>query len=316
MFDQVIDANVNRVSEGLRVIEEYLRFVKQAKSLTDALALLRKQVNERFSQSAALLVSRDTSVDMRAKEEPQKRQDIVVLLTANFKRVQEGLRVLEEYGSDAQCNRWRYEMYEFEKQVLLLAMKVALKPGFYLISDDFSVLEKGLQWGVSAIQYRDKLASKQQVYERVSGFLDAYPDRQVPFVLNDYVDIVKLLNIDGVHTGQDDIPVSAQRKLLGDHCVIGRTTHDVEQGRQAQVDGADYVSVGPLWETPSKPNRDAIGFSYLEQATTLGIPVVAIGGIDEGNIDTVMGYAPHMVGVIRAYDAIPAWQERGLFSGK
>ena len=99
-------------------------------------------------------------------------------------------------------------------------------------------------------------------------------------------------------------------KIWGAHKLYGRTTHAFDQGVEAKKQGADYVSVGPVWETPSKPGRDGIGFDYLESVKTLDIPYVAIGGVDDVNIDALMAYSPYMVGVIRSFNCIPDWQSR------
>src|SRR4051812_42075252 len=110
-FPQIIDANINRVSEGLRVIEEYARFVAGHKAFTDRLAAIRKEVNTAEPGKIQNLASRNTEQDMRAQETPRPRSSITDLLSANFKRVEEGLRVLEEYTGNPLFNALRYEMY-------------------------------------------------------------------------------------------------------------------------------------------------------------------------------------------------------------
>src|SRR5437899_1493050 len=100
-YHQVIDANINRVSEGLRVIEDYTRFVSRRKNLTDQLALLRKQINSTEKDFTMHLFIRNSAHDMRAGEIPVIRKDAMSLLKANFKRVEEGLRVLEEYTGNS-----------------------------------------------------------------------------------------------------------------------------------------------------------------------------------------------------------------------
>lgn len=123
--------------------------------------------------------------------------------------------------------------------------------------------------------------------------------------MNDFIDIAILTEADGLHTGQDDIPLEELRKLLGPHKLLGRTTHTLDQGKDAQAQGADYVSIGPIWETPSKPGRAGIGFEYLKtHKTSLHIPVVAIGGINSQNIDQIRPFEPFWIGVIRDYKAL------------
>ncbi len=309
----VIDANLNRASEGLRVVEDYLRFVRSESDLSTALANARRQLNqiEGIDSKIQQVMARDSAGDVRAKESPEKRVDIVALLTANFKRATEALRVLEEYTGNDAYNRLRYDVYELEKQVMAFALKPILKPSVYLISHDVEVLKKGLDWGVSLIQLRDKDGDKPGVLERAKILAPLAKDAGIPFMVNDYLDIALLVDADGLHTGQDDISVAEQRRLLGDHKIIGRTTHTLEQGLNAQAEGADYVSVGPIWETPSKPNRDGIGFSYLEAAKReLHIPYVAIGGVDLSRCAEVMAYEPPLLGLIRDYENVPVILDR------
>ena len=132
-----------------------------------------------------------------------------------------------------------------------------------------------------------------------------------PVIINDFLDIVQVVDADGLHTGQDDIDVITQRQLLGEHKIIGRTTHSLKQGLAAQEQGADYVSVGPIWSTPSKPDRDPIGFDYLKQAkNALSIPYVAIGGVNRENIAEIMTFSPSLVGIIRDFQAAPDVMKR------
>ena len=109
---------------------------------------------------------------------------------------------------------------------------------------------------------------------------------------------------DGVHLGQDDLPTEVVRRQLGMTKLIGRTTHSFKQGQIAKAAGADYISVGPIWDTPSKPGRPGIGFDYLETAHRLDIPYVAIGGINLTNIDDILHHNPPLIGAIRSISTI------------
>ncbi|MBH38448.1 hypothetical protein CL658_05385 [bacterium] len=310
MFDAVVDANVNRVSEGLRVVEEYVRFVRSHAIYTLKLAEIRKKVNRLFPQSTGCLVARRVDRDVRAKEAPNKRADIQDVLIANFKRVEEGLRVLEEYSGELACNALRYDVYELEAAILLLSKKPLIKKGVYLISDDVSRLKEGVRLGCSLVQLRDKSSSKEVVYNKAKAVSSFVADFDVPFIVNDFLDIAMLVDADGLHTGQDDLAVSDLISLWGRHKLYGRTTHSLAQGELAKSQGVDYVSVGPIWETPSKPGREGIGFDYLEAVKSLDIAYVAIGGIDDSNVSDIMAYSPFMIGVIRSFKSISDWQAR------
>ncbi len=309
-FPQVIDANLNRAAEGLRVIEEYTRFIAGHQPLSQALAVIRKAILAQCSDQSSLLNSRDTNKDMRAKEAPPKRAELSDLLAANFKRVTQALRVLEEYTGNPQFNQYRYDCYDLEKQICLRALKPVIKPGIYLISDDVSVLKQGVDWGVQLIQLRDKDGDKKQRYEKALALSKYAKGSQTLFIVNDDVDIAMLVDASGVHVGQNELGTPAIRSLIGPHKIIGRTTHSLEQGQAAAADGADYVSVGPLWETPSKPGREGIGLSYLKEVSaSLSLPFVAIGGIDESRAESLLPYQPYLIGLIRHYKAIPKLQK-------
>lgn len=298
-LNRIIDANINRATEGLRVLEEFSRFLTNNTHITNTLKSLRHGINSLETHKHLNVSSRDTSEDLRARETPASRADLKSILTANAKRVQEALRVLEEYSGDSQFNAFRYDMYDLEKEILNHLPKHSLR-GAYIISHDPEILLDALKQGAGIIQLRDKDGTKENILNKARYIQSKHPSRDVPFIINDYCDIAMLIDADGLHTGQDDLPISDIRNLLGHSKICGRTTHSLEQGLKAQKEGADYVSVGPLWETPSKPNRAGIGLEYLrEAATELSIPYVAIGGISDSKIDSVLSLNPPMVGLIR-----------------
>ena len=306
MDSRIIDANLNRVSEGLRVIEEYVRFVLSDEIRSQQMANLRHALNATETDHEDHLMCRNVAEDARAYAPPAKRGEILGLLRANFKRATEGLRVLEEYTGNATYNRLRYDLYMLEKDIVLLAAKPKLRPGVYVISDTVDTLLAAVEAGASVIQLRDKHATKTQIYAKAQRLKSEHRNSNVPLILNDHLDMVLALRVDGLHTGQDDMPLTIQRQLLGQQRLIGRTTHDLAQGQRAVAEGADYISVGPIWETPSKPGRAGIGCDYLREVGALGVPYVAIGGISMANIAEIAPYAPPMIGVIRAYDQIEA----------
>ncbi len=139
--------------------------------------------------------------------------------------------------------------------------------------------------GVGMFQLRDKLHSKQKVLDsalKLAGILDR--DKAL-FIVNDYPDIAALCGADGVHLGQDDLGLKQARMLLGEDKIIGVSCHSLAQARQAQEAGADYIGIGPVYPTVTKPGCRAIGVSLLRRLKgKINIPCFAIGGIDEGNI--------------------------------
>lgn len=311
MYPAIIDANIHRACEWLRVIEEYFRFVAIDEVLTNKLAWLRKKVSHHALpvSDRARMEARDTESDVRANETIQSRKNIYDLLLANMKRSQEALRALEEYTGDDHFRVFRYELYELEKECFLNIRKPWELRGVYLISHDVSILRKWLELGADIIQLRCKDISKKEVLERAYEAKKLAEEFKKPLIINDYLDIAQIVDADGIHSGQDDISIAEIRKLWSPDKVYGRTTHLLEQGRVARDEWASYVSVGPIWATPTKPDRAAIGFEYLSQVSELWIPFVAIGGINHENISEILLYKPDMIAVVRDYENIAKIRE-------
>ncbi len=150
-----------------------------------------------------------------------------------------------------------------------------------------------IKGGIKVIQYREKrhLKDYRDILEECRQMRKLTREHGVIFIVNDFVDIAILVDADGVHVGQEDLPVAAVRSLLGSDKIIGLSTHSPEQATQAELDGADYIGVGPLFTTQTKEDVcDAVGLKYLEHvASHSTLPFVAIGGIKEHNIKDVIG---------------------------
>lgn len=181
-YPAIVDANRARVAEGLRVIEEYVRFLTPEAAIVERLVAMRKAVRMIDTDSTvAQLQARDTKKDLRAHDRPPVRSTARDLLLANFKRAQEGLSVLEEYTGNARYNRLRYDLYALEKDVVLRVLRKRIRRGIYLISDRVAVLEQGLRWGVVMIQLRDKTSSKTVIMKKAerSGQRDVRMSRSL-----------------------------------------------------------------------------------------------------------------------------------------
>lgn len=307
MYPAILDANIHRACEWLRVIEEYFRFVVNDDVLTNRLAWLRKKVSHHVLpvSDKARMDARDTESDVRANEAIQSRKNTYDLLLANMKRSQEALRVLEEYTGDDNFRVFRYELYELEKECFLNIRKPWELRGVYLISHDLSILRKWLELGADIIQLRCKEISKTEMLQKAHEAKKLAEEFNKPLIINDHLDIAQIIDADGIHTGQDDISIAEIRKLWSPDKIYGRTTHSLEQGRIARDQGASYVSVWPIWTTPTKPDRSAIGFEYLSHASELWIPFVAIGWVNHENITQILPHKPPMIAVVRDYESIP-----------
>ena len=158
--------------------------------------------------------------------------------------------------------------------------------------DNIEVVRQMIDGGIRIIQYREKKAAKSSaaIFAECLKIRELTRAAGVTFIVNDHVDVVMLVGADGVHVGQDDLPVAEVRKLIGPDKIIGLSTHSPAQATEAVKCGADYIGVGPIFATKTKDDVcDAVGFSYLEWVRdNISLPWVAIGGIKLHNIDEIV----------------------------
>jgi thiamine-phosphate pyrophosphorylase len=321
---RLLDANLDRAREGLRVIEDWCRFgldradlVARLKDLRQRLGLLH---HERYKQ--ARHTAGDVAAGMSHPAQAQ-RQHPAAVVAANCGRVQEALRVLEEFGRGedpalaAEAAAIRYALYDLEVELLQAgdSLRTRLQAcTLYLVTSPSPQLEAvvaaALEGGVRLVQYRAKEGSLapdgQPITDAVrlqqAQALRALCSRHgALFLVNDRIDIALAVEADGVHLGQGDLPPALARRLLGPGKLIGRSTHAISQLRQAVADGCDYVGVGPVNATPTKPGREPVGLDYVRQAAAESpIPFFAIGGIEAANLAAVQAAGGSRVAVVRA----------------
>ena len=163
------------------------------------------------------------------------------------------------------------------------------------------LLDAALAGGCDMLQLRDHNASDDHLLAAAERFRDACDRSGALFVINDRPDLALQCGADGVHVGQDDLPVDAVRRLMGPDVVIGLSTHSPEQFDAGLDSAADYLSAGPVWETPTKAGRPAAGIELVRHAAaTARKPFFAIGGIDESNIAQVVAAGATRAVVVRA----------------
>lgn len=155
--------------------------------------------------------------------------------------------------------------------------------------DMIAVMEQTLIGGADIVQLRNKTGSERQVLEQAIALRKLTRAYGVPLIINDYPHIALQADADGVHLGQEDMTVAEARALLGPDRIIGQSTHNLEQALAAEGAGADYIGVGPVFPTDTKPGRQAVTTSFVrEAASRIAIPFVAIGGITPGNVAAVL----------------------------
>ena len=163
------------------------------------------------------------------------------------------------------------------------------------------VAKEAIVGGADMIQLRDKDATVKDLIMLGRALRKLTYKSGVLFIVNDRTDIAKAVDADGVHLGQDDLPIKIARSILGKHKIIGLSTHSISQAEEAQKKGADYIGVGPIFATPTKPEYKTVGVDLIRKVKDkIKIPFVAIGGINESNLDRVLTAGASRIAVIRA----------------
>lgn len=179
----------------------------------------------------------------------------------------------------------------------------------YLVSDRFwlagrelqSDIEKAIEGGVSFVQIREKELPLEEFIEEAKKIKELCERHEIPFVVNDSVEVAKAVDADGIHVGQSDMPAIEVRKILGEDKIVGVSAQSVEDALRAQEEGADYLGVGAMFSTKTKKDADDVSFATLKAIVeVVHIPVIAIGGIDEHNILELKGSGIDGVAIVSA----------------
>lgn len=310
---RILDANLDRAREGLRIIEEWCRFALNNQELANKCKQMRQTVGQWHTND--LKIARDTPNDLGTQlSHPQEenRDSIAHVLSANFGRLQESLRVLEEYGKlhkaemGATFKKLRYEAYTLESQLICCERLQKLQEApLYLVTSPsehlLSVVESALKGGLKIVQYRDKETDDGIRWENAAKLCQLCHDYDALFLVNDRVDLAIAVNADGVHLGQHDLPIKVARELLGNQAIIGKSTTSPEEMAKTLSESPDYIGVGPVYATPTKAGKAPAGLSYVEYAAeNCPIPWFAIGGIDSSNCDAVRQAGAKQIAVVRA----------------
>lgn len=306
---RVLDANHHRCLEGLRVLEDQVRFEREDAMLSGALKQLRHDVATAVSRelSSRMHAMRDASGDVGrhlAAEDEYHRPDQRSLLIANAARVKQSLRVLEEFGKriDPQLGR-RFEdaRYRFYSLEMLLDRpsqrrdRLARASLYLLIDggDSEQAFERFVAEVLSAqpdlIQLRDKVLGDRELLRRARHLTHAARGTDTLIVINDRPDLAVLADADGVHVGQEELSVADARRIIGPDRLVGVSTHAITQARSAFLEGADYLGVGPTFPSGTKRFESFPGTDYLRQvAAEISLPTFAIGGIDLERVPLVL----------------------------
>lgn len=184
------------------------------------------------------------------------------------------------------------------KDMMLYAVTDAAWTGKKTLTEQ---VEEAMKGGITFLQLREKHLSKEEFLKEAIEIKDLAQKYQIPFVINDNIEIAQKAEADGVHVGQDDMPVEEVRQILGPDKIIGVSAHNVEEAVRAEQGGADYLGVGAVYPTSTKENTSAVSMEEMKKiCQTVSIPVVAIGGIKKNNMKVLTGTGVDGIAVVSA----------------
>ncbi len=307
---RVTDANANRAAEGLRVVEEYLRFRCEDAFLCQTCKQLRHDLAATVSQLSRSdrLTCRSTLSDVGTEGQTDSeydRQTLYDLANANLHRVAQALRVLEEFAKLVSqpvakaFEALRYRTYTLEKVIShqKRAEHFLAQARLYVLADltlgtgaEFEQrIAQLLSSGVDILQLRDKSRSDRELIAAARSMRRLTADTSKMFFVNDRPDIAQLVAADGVHVGQDEMTVAEVRSLVGPDMLIGVSTHNLDQAQQAVLAGADYLGIGPVFPSTTKDFPRLAEINFVEDVSRqIGLPAFAIGGIHQNNVQEVL----------------------------
>lgn len=315
---RILDANINRAREGLRVLEEHARFALGDAGLTESLKQLRHELTAAGARllGADSLSCRDTPGDVGTQittDTEQVRADTTAVASAAAKRLGESLRCIEEYGklidpsASAQVEQLRYRLYAIEQEALLTSPRRrrlfeaklhVLVTAELCRGDWLATCEAALSGGADVLQLREKSLTDRELLARAVRLREITHTAGALLFINDRPDIARLCRADGVHVGQIDLPVADVRRIAGPTVLVGKSTHSVAEISAAIIESPDYIAVGPMFASPTKPDVKVAGARLLEEAARLTeLPIVAIGGINAQNASELRTRSPFAIAV-------------------
>jgi len=323
---RIIDANFNRAREAIRVIEEFCRFCLNSSSFTEQAKQLRHQLSATINKldTGRLISSRDAAADVgvdRTVDGQFRREDLHDCFVASCKRLTEALRALGEMTRivEPSCARTfeelRFAAYTLEKEIVIFSdtiekfRRVRL---YVIISSDLpvdvvSLAHRCVAGGADCIQLRAKALDDAALFALAAEFVGICRNGGVLSIINDRVDIATAVDADGVHLGQADLPVEQARRLQFKPLIIGKSTHSMQQLHAGCEERPTYLSLGPVFATPTKPAVQPVGLNYVRQATEFlsntAIAGVAVGGITLENLGGVLDAGAAAIAVCSAITA-------------
>lgn len=312
---RIIDANLNRAREALRVVEEHARFVIEDAVLSADVKQTRHDLRAAVPQALAgkLPAARDIVGDVGARvttEAESSRASTGDVAIAACKRATEALRAIEEYAKledaafAAAIEAIRYRAYDLERRLAITASAADRIPsGVYALlteahcrGDWRQAADALIAGGAKIIQLRERNLPDVELLVRAKWLVDRCRAAGVLSIINDRADIAAASGADGVHLGQDDLPVSAARRILSAGKIVGISTHTRKQAEAAIRLAPDYIAVGPMFATETKPQDHIAGPETLREVRAMtALPLVAIGGVTPENADEPVSSGANLV---------------------
>jgi thiamine-phosphate pyrophosphorylase len=306
----MLDANLNRAREALRVMEDCARFILcdpvLSAQLKDARQEVRRIIDALPAPSRCALAWRDTPADVGTpitSDAERNRRTIRDVAIAAGKRAAEALRVVEETSklesedAAAIAKSLRYRVYDLEQRLIMALgtgrarqwrLCVLITEGLCRDGAWERTAAAALDAGADCLQLREKSIADAELLRRAKRLARMCRERSAACIINDRVDIALLAGADGVHLGQDDLSVGEARRLAGVTLLVGVSTTNMDQARAAAAAGADSCGVGPMFPTTTKEKSHIAGPAYLRdylaEPQTARIPHLAIGGIVPGKV--------------------------------
>jgi thiamine-phosphate pyrophosphorylase len=309
---RILDASANRASEGLRTMEEYARFALNDARLAGELKSLRHDLAETLAvfPREKLLSARDTVGDVgtNVRESAEyHRSRLTDVIGAASSRVQQSLRVLEEYGKVIDPNvsqrieQLRYRSYTVCAELELRSAGKDLRSKLdqahlYVLIDAAAdaqsfedLVTQLVRSEIDILQLRDRSVDDRTLWLRAKRGAEITRQHGKLFIMNDRADLAVAADTDGVHVGQDELPVAEARRIVGPERLVGLSTHSIQEAREAVREGADYIGCGPVFPGQTKQFESYVGTELLRQvAAEIDLPAFAIGGITATNVDQVV----------------------------
>ncbi len=305
---RIIDAAANRAREGLRAVEDFVRFVLDDRHLTEHCKQLRHELTTILSSIPLehRMAARETQADVGTSLSTSgetRRESAAAVFGANLTRLQEALRSLEEFGKlldpgmAAALKQLRYRSYTLQRAVetTRTGLERLAQVRLYVLIDGGESLDAFRQLaeqlvaaGVDVLQLRDKNLKDRRLLQRARLLREVTSESETLLIINDRPDLAVLARADGVHVGQEELSVKDARTIVGPEALIGVSTHSIEQARQAVLDGANYLGVGPTFPSGTKHFEEFPGIELVKAvASEIRLPAFAIGGITRENVAEV-----------------------------